>query len=51
MDENTNQSSPEFDAGAAVENLLTEQPAVEEEPAQTEELSPEEARKAEINEG
>lgn len=52
MDENTNQGSPEFDAGAAVENLLAEQPAVEEtQEEQAEELSPEEARKAEINEG
>ena len=52
MDENTNQSV-EFDAGTAVENLLTEQPVTDEaqEPEQTEELSPEEARKAEINAG
>lgn len=49
MDENTNNA--QFDAGTAVENLLMEQPVVEETQEQAEEPSPEEARKAEINEG
>lgn len=52
MPENENiETAPQFDAGAAAESLLAEQEQQEQQEQQTEELSPEEARKAEVSAG
>lgn len=49
--ETTVETGAEFDANAAVDNLLTENTEAPEAETQNEEVSPEEARKAELNSG